>query len=454
MFQSHSRLCRGNGGRYFCRLVLQNRQQQQQQRLNVARSETSRFCSPVLHTQPYSLLLGLQKADALSHSISLLSCRSDGARRLTSSSSSPSMKNTVNLKRWIQPFVLKCHPDMAEQQGLPKTGQKVNLKAVQSLNSYIDGVQQYLKTNKYPFSSDSVVEIEFVMAFTRGNSSAAVPSTTSSATNSTSATISSGQPITTSRRKVELSVPPPSFTAQQTIRHVRQQIVKLLKIASLTVPNSLAAAIEDDKYDATVPQDHLLHDQQRQRPLTPWEASRQRFWQRVEWKKFDAAYQAALQDAQAHLLTRNKIRNTPVLRQRLLAKILSNISFSEHVIPLERLVAYRRLLRLLDENFDALHLEDFGTFWEDQMTLVVTEARPYNTSSSAMRKRRQRHLETGYSFTIHHNNLVTVSIPIDFTDSELMQELARNIIDFVEWTTSASDDNDILMGNNQEGIFQ
>lgn len=87
----------------------------------------------------------------------------------------------------------------------------------------------------------------------------------------------------------------------------------------------------------------------------------------------------------------------------MLARILSNIQFTDQVLPIERLVAYRRLLRLLEEHFDELHLEDFGKYWEE-LSLTVTEARPYNTSSSAIRKRRQRNLETGYSFTIHHDN--------------------------------------------------
>jgi hypothetical protein len=127
------------------------------------------------------------------------------------------------------------------------------------------------------------------------------------------------------------------------------------------------------------------------------------------------------------------IRDNPKLRQQFLARILSHVHFSESVSPLERLVAYRRLLRLLDEHFDYLQLETFGKYWEE-LEILITESRPYNTSSTAMRKRRERHLETGYRFTIHHDNSVTVQIPVDFRDDELVQELHRNIKDFYEWT--------------------
>jgi hypothetical protein len=114
------------------------------------------------------------------------------------------------------------------------------------------------------------------------------------------------------------------------------------------------------------------------------------------------------------------------------------MKFTDQVSPLERLVAYRRFLRLLDENFDELHLEDSGKYWEE-LTLIITEARPYNTSSSAIRKRRQRNQETGYSFTIHHDNSVSVRIPVDFQDDELIQELQRNVGDFYEWTLQDSE---------------
>jgi hypothetical protein len=342
---------------------------------------------------------------------------------------------------------------MAQQQGLPKTAQKVNLAAIQNLNSYVDGVQQFLKTGKYPFpwsQNNHMIEIEFVMAFRSARGNNHHPSVTLS-TSTTAGSSSSGQPITTSRRKVELQVPPPTMSLSMVERHVQHQIVKLLRISDLPVPASLPAvadvSLEEDgianadDHDASSPG-------RRRRVMTPWEASRYRFWNRIHWKKFDRLYQQALQDAQAHIMTRHKIRNTPKLRHKLLAKILSNVQFQDNVLPLERLVAYRRLLRLLDDHFDELHLEDYGKYWEDQLTMVVTESRPYNTSSSAMRKRRQRNMETGYSFTIHHDNQVTVTIPIDFSNAELLQELTRNIMDFVEWTS-----NQELGGGGLEGMF-
>lgn len=120
------------------------------------------------------------------------------------------------------------------------------------------------------------------------------------------------------------------------------------------------------------------------------------------------------------------------------------MQFTDSVTPLERLVAYRRLLRLLDEKFDELSFEDFGKYWEE-LSIIITEARPYNISSSAMKKRRERNLETGYSFIIHHDDSVTVTVPVDFQNDELVQELQRNVGDFYEWT---------LQDTGVESIFE
>lgn len=51
-----------------------------------------------------------------------------------------------------------------------------------------------------------------------------------------------------------------------------------------------------------------------------------------------------------------------------------------------------------------------------------------------MKKRRERNQETGYSFTVHHDDTVSIQVPVDFDDGELIQELRRNITDYVEWT--------------------
>ena len=126
-------------------------------------------------------------------------------------------------------------------------------------------------------------------------------------------------------------------------------------------------------------------------------------------------------------------------KQKQKKTVLSKVQFLESISPLERLVAYRRLLRFFDEHFDELRLEDSGRYWEEQITLMLGEPRPYNTSPSALRKlhktirkKKLRHIETGYSFAVHHDKTVTITVPIDFHDEELLQELLRNMRDFLQ----------------------
>jgi hypothetical protein len=361
--------------------------------------------------------------------------------RSLATSSSSSSSGAASLKKLIQPFVLKCHPDMAAQQGLPNTAVQVNLKAIQNLNSYIDGVAHLEKQTGTgnPFSSQEWVEIEFVMAFQHQASSSS----------SAGAGAGAAQP-TTSRRRVELQVPPPHMALPKVSWHVQRQVVKLLRMADLPIPK--LALDNDDEHEQHYDDDNdnssslemdeewmagqaLNQASSSRGGKTSWDRSRERFLRRINWTKFDKAYQRALRDAQASLETQGLVRDSPKMRKQLLARILSHIEFTDAVQPLERLVAYRRLLRLLDEkdNFEYLQLESFGKYWEE-LHLVITESRPYNTSSSAMRKRRQRHMETGYRFTIHHDNSVTVQIPVDFQNDELIQELHRNVCDFYEWT--------------------
>lgn len=219
-----------------------------------------------------------------------------------------------SLKKLIRPFVRKCHPDTARSQGLPKTAQKVNLLAIQNLNSYVDGTASLIgdeKGGSYPFSSyeSGWMEIEFVMSFSRTGTKSANP--------------------TTSRRKVELRVPPPTMDPEKVAPHVRRQVVKLLRMADLPVPSSDSHDDYDYDYDRGDEEDRrrerTTDDPMRRggiseaymgtqvlksssRSKTAWDRSRDQFRSRLNWKKYDDMYQQALSDAQAHQMTKNMIR--------------------------------------------------------------------------------------------------------------------------------------------------
>ena len=228
-----------------------------------------------------------------------------------------------SLKRLIQPFVMKCHPDMARQQGLPDSARKVNLEAIQNLNSYVDGINKLIKpaSNKlYPFPNENhTVDIEFVIPLEQS---------TEKSTNISSSS-NENFVVSTSRRKLEFLVPPMDMPPNRVQKYATRQFLKLLRISDLPIPTSLALFNFDEEDDIDQDDDIRGNQQQtqqgssRRRPKSAWEASRERFWRRhnqsLDHQKFNRMYKEALHDAQVHIRTRNWIRDNPKLRHKLLA---------------------------------------------------------------------------------------------------------------------------------------
>jgi hypothetical protein len=377
--------------------------------------------------------------------------------------SSSGSQNKSALRKMIQPFILKCHPDMAKQQDLSPHAQQINLKAIQNVNSYMDGTLAMIMSNtKYPFdTSQNIMQVDFIMA---------LPKSTIFSSKSKKQQLASP---TTSRRTVELQVPPPTMSPLQVKGHVQRQFAKLLRIAGLTVSSSQWEEEDDNDYGSnnvgdeknTAPVvnadtdpfwvEQTLQDESSRRhrrsasfsqrkPKTEWEHSRDKFTSDIDWNKFDRIYDEAVQDMHANIQTQGMIRNSPKRRRALLASIMQNVRVTAEITPLEQLVALRRIFRLLDEEFDKLQLETLGKYWEE-VRIVLQASRAYNTSTSALSKRRMKKLETGFSFTIHSNNTVTIRVPIDFHEDELVEELDRNVWDFYHWKQQE---------NGIESVFQ
>ena len=224
---------------------------------------------------------------------------------------------------------------MAKQQGLPESARKVNLEAIQSLNSYVDGVHKLMKTNniKYPFPSEGhTVEIEFVIPM--GDNASNQQSSESK--NPLIPTKKNNRfVVSTSRRKLELLAPPMDMPPAGVRNYAVRQFLRLLRISDLPVPASVALyehEENEEEYNRDETSSSRRHggDQEQQgqgpkrrKPVSSWEASRERFWKRyqqnMDHQKFDRMYKEALHDAQVHIRTRNWIRDNPKLRHKLLA---------------------------------------------------------------------------------------------------------------------------------------
>jgi hypothetical protein len=380
----------------------------------------------------------------------------------------------VQWKRIIKPFLVKCHPDMAKQQGLSSSARQLNLRAIQNLNSYMNGViaMQGGGTTttaaagmKYPFDvNQRILEIDFVLALPPNKNNS----------NHSKASQQQAHP-TTSRRTVELKVPPPHASPTSVKRLVSKQLMKLLNMAGLPISSSslLMSYMDDDihheeeneeeeggdtynnnrqtgsrnEFDNS-DDDDFWERATRHRPVpkrrkTAWERSRDAYTANIDWTKVDAAYDDAVRDMHANYATQGMIRDNPTRRRALLASILQRVQVvvvgqeeedhyddDEGITVLDRLVTLRRLLQLLDDHFDRLQLESCGRFWEEILHIQIVGPRRYNTSTTALNRRRQRKMETGFGYTLHENNAVTITIPIDFQDAELVEELDRNVWDF------------------------
>ena len=346
---------------------------------------------------------------------------------------------------------------MAKQQGLNTSAQKLNLRAIQNLNSYVDGIITMQGGNsninvsatptstisKYPFDRNvSLMSIEFVLALDEQ------PSMNKKA--------SGDSKITTSRRMVELQLPPPHATTVDVQSLAARQLSKLLHIAGLPASKTLIqlknqSLMQDHQRDGYYFDDEnddffgenvgLTREEQEQRRRhgggrrrykTVWEQSRDAFTANIDWKKFDQLYEEAHRDMEADYMTAGLIRDNPKRRRELLATILQRVQViadTDAVSTLDKLVTLRRLYHILDDNFDLLQLEECGRFWET-VNIILQGPRPYNSSSTALHKRASQKLDTGFGYTIHHDNTMTIRIPIDFKDQELINELDRNVWDF------------------------
>lgn len=346
-------------------------------------------------------------------------------------SSSATTTNTISndnvsvtcLKNMIKPFFLKCHPDVQSTV----VAKRVNLKALQTINGLLDVTQATCdgKVVEWP----TLLHVEFVISVEERIKKDIVEANYS-------------------RRKVELVVPSESLrnavvqkqpsAVRRLLYHVRLEFAKLLKVAGLPTPVVLEGSDDDDPMEAAWQEELDFVDgagrtrtfqQQQPRAKTRYERSRERFVRNVDWRRIRQLCKEAVEDMEADLATEGSVRENAKRTQAVITNILSKVRVADDIPVIEQLIAFRRLSLILEDNFDELYMEDMGRMW-DNLVIVLKKERDFNTSKSAMRKRSKRAQETGYQFSYGTNGVVTIHIPIDFGDEELVAELDRNLWDF------------------------
>ena len=167
---------------------------------------------------------------------------------------------------------------------------------------------------------------------------------------------------------------------------------------------------------------------------TPFERNRERFTRQLDWNRINEAYKEAIFDMHADFATKDLIRNNQRRKRHMIANTLartrrSNDTSDDELNMLDELITFRRLSMFLDEYFDELQLDDMAKMWET-CQFVLGPIRTYNTSRTSIRKRLLRGGTNGYFFTLHPDMSVTIQIPIDFRNDELLHELKNNLWDF------------------------
>jgi hypothetical protein len=337
---------------------------------------------------------------------------------------------SATLKKMMKPFFLKCHPDV---QTTP-TSRQVNMVAIQTLNGFMDTLDATCEGKIVDWPQ--MLPIEFLLV-------------------TEEITARKRKPIETiTRRKVELVIPPVSLRdaivqskgtdRQKSIQRLRiavqHQLGKVLQIAGLPIPEGMEANIDQEHFlvdylendvagDHTAPMGRRFANERT--PKTKRQASREKFMRSLDHEKVDKIYAEALKDAEAYIATSGVVENNSKLRQDLVNKIIAKvrIDIDAEIEMMDQLITLRRLSLILEDNFEKLHMEIFGRMWEE-MTIILTNPRDFGTSGSALNKRRKRGEESGFRFTYCSDNRVTIHVPIDFTDRELLAELDQHLWDW------------------------
>ena len=266
------------------------------------------------------------------------------------------------------------------------------------------------------------------------------------------------------------------------------EVGKLLRVAGLAVPNDLRAQMDAARSRSRSLEEELSfgfgeeggenntfgrnfqYSRTAPRTRTPYEESRERYMNSVDWKKYNIMYDEALEDMERDLATEGLIAMSEERKQRLVAQVISKVRVldeadamhsasegssndgemdamdeidemiddAQGIDPLSQLIAIRRLSLLLNDNFDALEMEEMGRLWET-MVIVLTPER--NTHQHLVNggktglpysrlKRLKKGRESGFKFAFHSDDRVTVYVPIDFLDDELLGEMKVHLADF------------------------
>ena len=191
------------------------------------------------------------------------------------------------------------------------------------------------------------------------------------------------------------------------------------------------------------------------REQTEYEKSKNAFMKSINWKEHARLYDEAMEDAIRDMATDGLIKMNEGRKQRFVSEIISRVRVHQHVSDnedddnddndnypdtnhvdtVQQLIAMRRLSLLMSDNFEDLELEEMGKMWQE-IFIVLTPERTKGSGKTgepySRRKRLREGQESGFKFAYHDEGKVSIHVPIDFLDDEVIGEFKRNLNDFYD----------------------
>ena len=394
--------------------------------------------------------------------------------------------NTANfvssMRNLVKPFFLKCHPDVHHGTD----ARDINLAAIQNLNAFLDSTERYFKLGRGLMNAAAASNnnnVVFVVDFM-----IVVPGRIKGRKQED---LLCRRKVELTLPKFQQQQ---QQQQQQQKVHIEKQLIKLLHVAGLKVPTAATMSLTSMTTTDVEEQQHDVSKKMTARQIYQaqqriYEANRLSYVSRIDWKRYDQVYQETVQDIRASWVTDGLIRNDAQHRMSYIATLLSKMRIeststsstttatttnndndtssnnnandktdnhnddddSDSVVdPISQLIVLRRLSLLFDEHFDALALEDLGRLWENT-TFVLTAPTVQSTGPDVgnrqqqqqqqqqpqqqydTNRRRKKRETKGFSVTFHHDNSVTICIPVDFRDDDLLLQLKRHVKDYYHW---------------------
>ena len=386
-------------------------------------------------------------------------------------------KSNLSLKQLVRPFLMKFHPDRQgiESRQNTEVAREVNQKALQTINGMIDTIDQVYGRAADP-SKDTIkgrldvqknYTIEFLVHTDTGKNAVKKQKDVPMA----------------SRRSVELQFSDREINSVQMIDSngnysvlaaaalkvkAMKEIAKLLRVAGLQIPNNLHSQLEEVSRESAdnriskhgrLLQDELNFDRENgdnygrnfERNLSPFEKSRQKYTESIDWKKYNQMYKESVIDMEKDLATEGLISMNAERKQRLVAEVISRVrvfdqnvdgkmndykgdGMNDSLDTLHQLIAIRRLSLLLNDNFQELEMEEMGRLWETIIFVLAPERKARQQGKTGLPysrlKRLRKGMESGFKFSYQGDDRLTVYVPIDFLDDEFLSELKSHLGDF------------------------